>query len=590
MKPILVVLGVLSVCTVVAAQDDAAPAPAPTVIDKLPFTCDQPGTYVLERDLACNDSGVHILSNDVVIDLMGHTITYGTGVKLNEKAVTYNSLQSGNVGHHAIYVTSDPRASKDAPKAGWNYRFTGVVIRNGRIRHGDGEGLAYSDAINVSGTVGCEIRDLTLEVSAPDSSAIIGGRSSKIHDCTVRHTGTHVSNRHAQLAVIVSGTDAEIYNCTLLGGPQAGIKALSGAEIHHNDIRQNATATNCYGVQGYGQRNVHVHHNLIIPTNGRGLHVSEKSVGWRVHDNYIEPRERANREYPKGMQTHGIKMEGCRDAKVWNNVVYVESVPGGSPTPLNFDVPRDAGNEVYDNVFIAKKVTEKEHATALYCVAGDGTGTSVRDNVFFTNDRLFECIWDAPQSYTFTRNRFYRLSPTDKITTYYFWNAKPVSGFRFVDCTFGPGLSTTGYDFPVKNPEDWPADAQYAVAWTTTFQVKSAGVPVKDAKIVVTDVRGKTLTFTTDDRGESAVTLDAFTVKFDAAKREVTREVFTPWAARVTAEGLPAKDVQLPGSASATCIVDMKAGTPVVLPAPPGPVPIPAVCIAAAKARAGPHK
>ena len=322
---------ILCTCAVAEAQEEI-------VIDKLPMTLDKPGaTYVMNRDLSCRASGVLIYAENITLDMKGHTITYGTGKKRNEEVITYNGKRSGNVGHHGIYVPGSPRHGKDAPvKIGWNGRLKGIVIRNGKIRHGNG-GISYSDAILANGTLGCEIANMDIAISAPDSSAIIGGWETKIHDNRIVHTGTHVTNRHAQLGVIVSGLGSKVYNNTIIGGPQVGVKAMTGAEIHHNEIRQNATVTNCYGVQGYGQNNIHVHHNKIIPKNGRGIHVSEKSVGWKVHHNYVEVRETKNNEYPKGMWTHGIKLETCRDAKIHDNVVV--SVSDMDSSPLSVSVP-----------------------------------------------------------------------------------------------------------------------------------------------------------------------------------------------------------------------------------------------------------
>jgi len=533
MRRLILLLGVLAVSvTVAVAQEDVI------VIDKLPFVCDKPATYTLAGDLSCNDSGIHIRSNDVVIDLDGHTLTFGTGVKINEKAKTYNSLQSGNVGHHAIYVTGDPRASKDATKAGWNYRFTGVVIRNGGIRHGSGKGLAYSDAINVSGTVGCEIRDLVIELSAPDTGAIVGGRQSKIHHCNITHTGTHVTNRHQGLAVIVSGSEAEVFDCTLLGGPQLGVKASSGSHIHHNDIRHNATVTNCYGIAGYGQKGVRAHHNRIIATNGRGLHVSEKSVGWRVHHNYIEARERANREYPKGLDTHGIKLEGCRDAEVYLNVVVCESSQRGNPTPLNLSVKAGSNNVVRHNAFIARKITPKERATAIFLVGGDGTGTEIFGNTFVSNDRMLEVYWHPGNNFTFRDCRFYRLTPGDEITTVYFWNTKPASNIRLIDCIFGPGVSRKKQHFPVKTPEKWPADARYTVAWTAMVTVTNARRPARDTQLTFTDAAGNVAAkLATDNEGKARTELKEFTMHFDGTTRQVRAGVFAPYTLNIKAAG-----------------------------------------------------
>lgn len=46
-------------------------------IDKLPFTCDKPGTYFVTKDWEFYDKtyAIYIIANDVLLDLHGHTIT-----------------------------------------------------------------------------------------------------------------------------------------------------------------------------------------------------------------------------------------------------------------------------------------------------------------------------------------------------------------------------------------------------------------------------------------------------------------------------------------------------------------------------------
>ena len=590
---------VLTVVLCLVASGSLADPAEPIPIEKLPTVLDRPGaTYVMAKDLSCNDSGILIAADNVTVDLGGKTLTYGTGVRLNQEVMTYNSLQprrgapGANVGHHGIYAPASPRHGKDSPTpTRWNTKRKGIVIRNGLIRHGDGNGLAYSDAVMVNGTVGCEIHDLTIEVSAPDSSGIIGGGGAKIHDCRIVHTGTHVSNRHQILAAIVAGAGSEVYNNTIDGGPQAGIKAAHGAHIHHNDIRHNATVTNCYGILGYGQKDVHAHHNLIISKNGRGIHISEKSSGWHVHHNYVEVRERANREYPKGLDTHGIKLETCRNARVHHNVVVSVSSAGGKPSPCNFGIAAESNNEIYENVFVARKVTQKEAARALYLVGADGTGTKVRDNVYFSNDRMFECYWTPGNNFTFRRCRFYRLAPEDKITTLFFWNAKPATDLSFVDCTFGPGVSPESYDFP-KTTEDWPADAEYTVSYTTSVTVKADGAPVAGAKVqAVKNARGAVAdakALTANREGSTRHELAQLTVRFDAKTRKASVARHSPYTLRIDAGETGTMDLAVDPEKVASIEIDLKTGEREVTPREELPPPDLEKVVAEAKQAAGP--
>jgi len=267
------------------------------------------------------------------------------------------------------------------------------------------------------------------------------------------------------------------------------------------------------------------------------------------------------------------------------------SVPGGSPTPLNFDVPADSNNEVYGNVFIARKETPKEHATALYCVYGDGTGTRVHDNVFFSNDRMFECTWDAPQNYTFTNNRFYRLSPEDKIVTYYFWNAKPVSGFRFIDCTFGPGTSPQGWQFP-DTKEDWPRDAEFTLGWTVTLKVTAEGKPVPGAKVTAVPrnaAAGDAKTWTTDADGKVTLPVNQFTVLFHGQDRTTVVAENMPLAVTVDGGDAGAYACELTIEKTCDVDVDLKAKKHTVTPRKDEPAPDLAKILDEAMKKTGPQ-
>jgi hypothetical protein len=376
------------------------------------------------------------------------------------------------------------------------------------------------------------------------------------------------------------------------GGAQAGIKAADGTDIHHNDIRQNATASNGYGVQGYGRKNVHVHHNRIVPANGRGIHVSEKSVGWVVDHNYVEVRETANAEYPRGMDTHGIKLEGCRDAKVAANVVVSVSTKGGNPTPLNLSVEAGSNNEVSGNVFVAKKVTPNERAAAVYLVAGDGTGTRIENNVFFTNDRAVECYWTPGRNFTFTNDRFYRLGPEDKVATFYFWNSEPAMGLRFIDCVFGPGLSTTAYQFP-DTKENWPADAEYSIDWTMTLKVTSDGRPVAGAKVTAVTTKaaaGDAKIYTTDAEGKVRIETRQFTVVFHSRERTAAVADAMPYAVKIDGGDAGSYDFKLTLENASEVEADLGAKKHVVTPRQQEPAPDLARLIENAKRDAGPRQ
>ena len=253
-----------------------APADDETVIDQAPFLITKPGKYIVTKDLSADASCIGLQTGDVTLDLNGHTLRYGMGEKVTEGkgVITYNSWRKGNIGHAGILCPGRPDRAQDFKGFRWNSRYKNVVVKNGKVQDGTGKGLAYSNGIDLGGAQGAVVENVVIEVAAPDTFGLIVGAGGKVRNVTIIHKGTHVTNRHQQVADIATGRDCEVSYCRLEGGPQAGIKAGSGTEVHHNVIRHRATVTNCYGVQGYGQKNVKVHHYLIVPYNGRGIHLS----------------------------------------------------------------------------------------------------------------------------------------------------------------------------------------------------------------------------------------------------------------------------------------------------------------------------
>jgi len=547
--------------------------PGEIAVDSAPFVIEKPGTYVLTRDIQAPGSCIAIAPSAAgcFLDLNGHTITYGTGrleVDPEGKGViTYNSRQKGNVGHGAVVCPSRPDVTEDWPGVfRWNVKLEGVVVKNGKIKSGGGEGLCYSPALNLGGLDGAEIHDLIVEIDLPDSEGITTGPNTRLHHVTFIHGGRHVSNRHAQCAVVVAGRGSEVSRCKIDGGPQVGVKALTDSNVHHNEIRQRAVVTNGYGVQGYRQSNVKVHHNTIVPHNGRGVHLSEKSDGWEVHHNYIEVRETGNREYQR-METHGIKLEGTKNSNVHDNLVVAVSTESGSPTPLNVSIAPDAGNRVFGNRFVAVK-TGPLPAFAAYLLGSDGQGTQFDDNTFRSNDYLVGIPWDGAVNHTFRRSTFRKIKPTDKVGLISFANAHPQGGsvgLRFVDCRFLDGVSPTSHRFPPP-AVDWKRDAEYSVAWSLSLTT------APEAEVRVVDNRGvEVAKRRTDGEGRCSVDLTQFSCAFSAATADEKLTEFSPYTVNIV-RGRLARRLTITAQTPMEAEVDLSGRDPVVLvPAQPGP-------------------
>jgi len=491
------------------------PAEGEIPIDKAPFVITDPGRYIVIKDLAAEASAIAIGADNVTLDLNGHTVKYGCGVKIAESIMTYTSRRSGNVGHAGILLPSRPDATADFKGFRWNSRRPGIVIKNGTIADGAGKGLSYSAGIQLAGAAGAKVQNVRIEIAAPDTFGLVVGKDAKVHHVTIINNSTHVTNRHAPMASIQTSSDCEVFKCLIEGGPQMGVKAGSGTSIHHNIVRHRATVTNCYGVAGYRKENVRVFHNRIISYNGRGIHLSERSSGWLVHDNYVEVRETRNKEYRR-MQTHGIKLEGTSNSKIYNNVVLSVSSDGGEPTALNMAVKANASNEIYNNTFIALTIN-KQAAYSAYMVDNDASGSIIRDNTFCTNNICYMVSPDGSRNVTFRRCTFAKISPADDVLFYAnrAYKKKGGNGDRLIDCVFTGGIDPKEHYFP-GHGASWRSPGDYTIGWSLTLHATDGEAAAGGAEAIVTEAKGaKVATARADAKGRLAVDLPEFKVSYN---------------------------------------------------------------------------
>ncbi|MBC8871891.1 MAG: right-handed parallel beta-helix repeat-containing protein [Planctomycetes bacterium] len=510
------------------------PAQGEIRIDKAPFVITQPGEYIVTKDLAAEASAIAIQADNVTLDLNGHTVKYGCGVKTAESIMTYTSRRSGNIGHAGVLLPGRPDATADFEGFRWNSRRPGIVVKNGTIADGAGRGLSYSAGIQLAGAAGATVENVRIEIAAPDTFGLVVGKDAKVRHVTINNKSTHVSNRHAQMASIQTSSDCEVSKCLVEGGPQIGVKAGSGTSVHHNIIRQRATVTNCYGVAGYRKENVRVFNNKIMSYNGRGIHLSEKSSGWLVHDNYVEVRETRNKEYRR-MQTHGIKLEGTSNSKIYNNVVLSISSDGGEPTALNMAVKANASNEIYNNTFIALTINE-EGAYSAYLIDNDASGSIIRDNTFYTNNICYMVSPDGSRNVTFRRCTFAKISPDDEVLFYAnrAYKKEGGNGDRLIDCVFTGGIDPRQHYFPGQGAS-WRSSGDYTVGWSLTLHVTDGDTAAGGAEAIVTDEKGaKVTTAKADEEGRLTVDLPEFKVGYDVKSAKSSIIEFGPYTVKVT--------------------------------------------------------
>ncbi|MCZ7644609.1 MAG: right-handed parallel beta-helix repeat-containing protein [Planctomycetota bacterium] len=528
-----------------------APAEGEKLIDQVPIVIEEPGTYLLGKDLEAEASCIAIKANDVILDLNGHTLTFGTGVRDSGESgvITYAGKRKGNVGHCAVVSPGRPDRCLDFPEAfnGWGRsQVTGLVLRNGRIVQGRGEGLQFCECVCLYGASAPELHDLIIEYHAADTTGLATGGGAKIHHVTIKSSSTKVSNRHRVLKAILPGDGSEVSFCRIEGVPHLGIYAADGAKIHHNFIRHRATATNGYGINGYHQKNVELYSNVIIAHNGRGIQVSEQADNWKVYDNYIETRETGG----DFKQIHGLKLERAQNSHIHHNTVLVVSTEDGQPTPLSLGLNAGSKVVVEHNTFIALRVS-KPPAFAFYAIHTNCDDDTIADNTFYSNDWAGGVGDSGAESVTFRRCAFRKLAPEDKVRMIAYKNYQKGLGkdIRFIDCFFEAGLDTKAYDFP--KGASWSNDGDYAVGWSLELVARRAGKALPGVEVVVSDKDGKEAArVKTDAEGKATVELLEFHVVFDAKAKTIA--VAQPGPYKVAVRQIDGKPVDFAATVAPT--------------------------------------
>jgi len=322
--------------------------PIPGRLAGPPYVIDKAGKYLLTEDIAAPGSAITIAAADVVLDLDGRTVRFGT------------------------------KAGKQA--AGIQIRAKGsVIVRNGVMVQGD-RSADYSAAVESRWRAfPRDIYAMTVTVHRPNGYPVkfLGGSSGvKVHHNLLTSRVAKIESRHYPgndlIRVDLDKSDdsaCRIYDNILTGGCHRGITVTgesSGSKISGNDIRHRAMYVNGYainlhapGIEAYGNR---------ITSTGRGMHLTRPKL--IVRDNHLDLQGRptlddtpAKSPFRKIMvELHGIKLEGAKvsGAKIHRNFVRIRQLaPTGGvryvpATPLNVACYDPAAmNEIYDNDIVA---------------------------------------------------------------------------------------------------------------------------------------------------------------------------------------------------------------------------------------------
>jgi hypothetical protein len=419
-KSVFIATLVLAICPVLALGQTIHLTSAD--VATTPVVLDQPNTtYILDADITAPGSAIAIsyAASGSRLDLNGHTVTFGTA--------------GGDFRFGILLAAHNYRADfwPDVPASAFGGSGAqNVEIYGGRLQQGAGEGVNCS-AISGSGIV--TIRDMELQVSGVDCRPIYlpWSKGATVRDNTVEDNAIWVTNRHQGRASIdIEGGDVNGYFLVegniVRNSPQWGIRVQRRTNdytpsqpviIRNNDVSQNTVVTNGYGI-GIHSGMTQCYGNYVHPVNGRGLHLNTYD-GMDVHDNTVVVREIGNSEY-EYMYSHGINLEECANADVYNNTVtaiarhdsdmfYTHPLTGATNATysaaqaLVIHVAPGSNCRVFDNHFMAfheggNQVSNDhfaDYASAMYIrhIAGD-SGLQIFGNTFESNSQLIGVSWD----------------------------------------------------------------------------------------------------------------------------------------------------------------------------------------------------
>ncbi len=505
----------------------SAPASAATNVTACGVLSTAGETYVLQNDVSSTGTCFAIAADNITLNLNGRTVTYGTAAGDNVFGV---AMPPG-------YATDITRANfpglPDSAFGGGN----NAIIHNGSITQGAGDGV---NSHAIYGRLGTEIYNTITTVHGDDTDNIyfVWARDVLIHDNTAYNNSTVVSNRHQGKGVIESLRDSgntKIYNNTIIGGPQWGIRLShnsggeTGFEIYGNTISQNARVANPYSIGAHAD-NLKVYDNVLTPTNGRGIHVLRDNI--EVFNNTVTVQEGPNAEYAGGW-SHGIKLEGTTNSSIHDNTVTANA--GGSyggAFALDMTVGVGSNNEVYNNTFTAITSESGEIAAAVNLVGiPAGNELDIHHNIFRSNNYLVQASWDAGSDVLFRSNTF---EQTGALTNFHFMHfdtgSDPSEYIRFLDSTLGSGVSQTDITYRTAGATlSWQIEEYLSL----TIQ-NQGGTPIAGALITIRDANG-TVVASGNSSGSGTALFDLVTHQY--AGKPPAETDHTPFTITVSADG-----------------------------------------------------
>lgn len=513
------------------------------------------GAYVLDNDVTSPGTCFSVQADNVSLNLNGHTITY------NAADQQYARYAIVGIFCWDPDLQPGPNGKAQGNLCGGT-GFAGLTVHNGTITEGNGAAAKYSHCIRLGQNVraGPTIYDMIFNFHSNSAVGVyvwglLDEDSPVIYNNVFNNRVLLIMNRHqmdgVSIGIISCTTATHIYNNSINGGPQSGIRVdCPNAEIDHNTIRQgnpngkqtsgvcDATLgcqyTNDFAILVWG-KNSNVHENIVQPVEGRGIEFGNGSAGSIARHNKIEDAiELQNNAEYDGCEiggSFGIQWDDqATRSKAHDNTVTVraEMCEGQA---LRVTDSRTQSNISYNNVYSAHRVG-KGVAVAIGCGIDGATGFTSRNDVFTADSFNVGFEWAGGKGLIFRNDRFVKgTNPASNYATFSFRNGShlPVSDVHFIDSVFENGAAKDSTDMkPINSGGDWPGVNEYFIDWTYTFEAKDIeGRPLRGTTVAITDSQGEEVfRGVSEADGRISVVLTEFRM-FNTITG-VTKEMHTP--------------------------------------------------------------
>ena len=509
-------------------------------------------TYVLQNDVSSSGSCFSIQASNITFNLNGHTVTYNTS---SQSVATYG------ISGVACWDTSNPAGN---PCGG---TFDGFTVYGGTITEGSGSSGSFSHCIRMGQGInsGPTIHDITFTFQTDSAmgiyidyagSSVPGG--AIIYNNTFHNNVTSIQSRYDIDGTSIrldqgqaTTTGAQIYDNTIIGGPQGGIldETLGGGAVYGNTISQGTVGSNQYtndfAIYAW-EENINVHNNTITPSQGRGISIDATSYpvnGTVAQSNTVTVTESNDNSEYGGCPldgTYGIQYDdAAASASDQSNTVVANAKQcDGAGLRLTAVGTGDTSlNNSYSGK-LASGFASGVVATGLSIDSGGQPAVTATRDTFIGDTSSIFVDWDGAGPFTCISCTLGSGPTPTSYTTFYFWNGgTPVTpgGLHFRDTTFTGSASKTSTSMTV--PGSNGQTAEYWIDWTYTVTVEDgSGAAVSGASVSITDALGNNVfSGTTNSSGQATAVLTEFRM-YNSGSSAV-QEMRTPDTVSISASG-----------------------------------------------------